>query len=45
VILRHGTNQASKANLLQLPAILAGAVTGSNLLAQLDQHGRRAVSC
>jgi Zn-dependent protease with chaperone function len=35
VILRHGTNQASKANLVQIPAILAGAVTGSNLLAQL----------
>ena len=35
VILRHGTNQASKANLLQIPAILAGAATGSNLLAQL----------
>src|SRR6185436_20342441 len=32
VILRHGTNQASKANLLQLPALLAAAVTGSNLL-------------
>jgi Zn-dependent protease with chaperone function len=39
VILRHGTNQASKANLLQLPAILAGAVTGSNLLAQLTSMG------
>ena len=35
VILRHGTNQASKANLIQIPAILAGAATGSNLLAQL----------
>jgi len=39
VILRHGTNQASKANLLQLPALLAGAATGSNLLAQLTQLG------
>ena len=29
VILRHGTNQASKANLLQMPALLAGAVVGS----------------
>src|SRR5262249_17462783 len=32
VILRHGTNQASKANLIQMPALLAGAVPGSNLL-------------
>jgi hypothetical protein len=39
VILRHGTNQASKANLMQIPAILAGAVTGSNLLAQLTSLG------
>jgi beta-barrel assembly-enhancing protease len=39
VILRHGTNQASKANLIQIPAILAGAVTGSNLLAQLTSLG------
>ncbi|HTM48119.1 MAG TPA: M48 family metallopeptidase [Bryobacteraceae bacterium] len=39
VILRHGTNQASKANLMQIPAILAGAVTGSNLLAQLTNLG------
>jgi hypothetical protein len=39
VALRHGTNQASKANLMQIPAILAGAVTGSNLLAQLTQIG------
>ena len=39
VILRHGTNQASKANLVQIPAMLAGAVTGSNLLAQLTNLG------
>jgi hypothetical protein len=39
VILRHGTNQASKANLMQIPALLAGAVTGSNLLAQLTNLG------
>src|SRR5258706_450912 len=39
VILRHGTNQASKANLMQIPALLAGAVTGSNLLAQLTSLG------
>ena len=31
VILRHGTNQASKANLLQLPAMLAGAVAATDL--------------
>ena len=39
VILRHGTNQASKANLMQIPAILAAALTGSNLLAQLTSLG------
>ncbi|MGH9657909.1 MAG: M48 family metalloprotease [Bryobacteraceae bacterium] len=39
VALRHGTNQASKANLMQLPALLAGIATGSNLLAQLTQLG------
>src|SRR6266849_2357677 len=39
VILRHGTNQASKANLLQIPAMIAGVATGSNLLAQLTQLG------
>lgn len=39
VILRHGTNQASKANLMQIPAILAGAVTGSRLLMQLTSLG------
>jgi Zn-dependent protease with chaperone function len=39
VILRHGTNQASKANLMQIPAMLAGALTGSNLLAQLTSLG------
>jgi Zn-dependent protease with chaperone function len=40
VALRHGTNQASKANLLQLPAMLAGAVVGNgSLLGQLTQLG------
>src|SRR5258706_1714563 len=39
VILRHGTNQASKANLMQIPALLAGAATGSNLLDQLANLG------
>lgn len=40
VALRHGTNQASKANLIQLPAALAGAVIGNgSLLGQLAQLG------
>jgi beta-barrel assembly-enhancing protease len=40
VILRHGTNQVSKANLLQLPALLAGSVVGSgSMLGQLAQVG------
>jgi beta-barrel assembly-enhancing protease len=40
VALRHGTNQASKANLIQLPAMLAGAVVGNNsMLGQLAQLG------
>jgi predicted Zn-dependent protease len=40
VALRHGTNQASKANLIQLPAALAGQVAGSgSMLGQLSQLG------
>jgi len=40
VILRHGTNQVSKAQLLQLPAIFAGqAAGGGSLLGQLAQVG------
>ena len=40
VILRHGTHEASKANLIQLPAMLAGAVAGNgSLLGQLSQLG------
>jgi hypothetical protein len=40
VILRHGTNQASKANLLQIPAMLAGAVVGNgSILGQLARLG------
>jgi Zn-dependent protease with chaperone function len=39
VILRHGTNQASKANLLQLPAMLAGVIGGGSMLGQLAQLG------
>jgi beta-barrel assembly-enhancing protease len=41
VVLRHGTNQATKANALQLPLVLAGAVTGAKggILGQLSQMG------
>ena len=40
VILRHGTKQASKANLLQIPAMLAGAIVGdSSLLGELTKIG------
>lgn len=40
VALRHGTNQASKANLIALPAALASAAVGDgSLLGQLAQLG------
>jgi len=40
VALRHGTNQASKANLLQLGAMLGGGLLGGgSLMAQLAQLG------
>jgi Zn-dependent protease with chaperone function len=40
VALRHGTNQVSKANLIQLPAMVAGAVVGNgSILGQLAQVG------
>lgn len=40
VALRHGTSQASKAQIAQLPAILAGAAIGQDsALAQLGQIG------
>ena len=40
VALRHATNQASKANLIQIPAILAGAALGNgSMAAQLGQLG------
>ncbi|HVP49202.1 MAG TPA: M48 family metallopeptidase [Bryobacteraceae bacterium] len=40
VILRHGTKQASKANLLQIPAMLAGTVVGDgSLLAEMTKLG------
>ena len=37
--LRHGTNQASKANLVQLPLALLGGVGGDGILGQLAQLG------
>jgi beta-barrel assembly-enhancing protease len=40
VILRHGTNQASKARMFEIPAVLAGAVVGNgSLMGQLTQLG------
>ena len=39
VILRHGTNKASKAQLIQLPALLAGQVAGGSMLGRLAQAG------
>ncbi len=40
VILRHGTNQASKANLVELPAALAGQLAGKgSMMGQLAQLG------
>lgn len=39
VILRHGTNQASKAKLVQIPAMLASLVAGHSILGQLAVMG------
>ena len=39
VVLRHGTSNVSKANLLQIPAMLGGALGGGGLLGQLTQLG------
>ena len=39
VILRHGTNQASKQNLIQLPALLGGQMAGGSLMSKLAQAG------
>lgn len=40
VALRHGTNQASKANLFSLPAMIGGAMLGDrSILGQLGQLG------
>lgn len=39
VILRHGTNQASKAKLIELPALLGSEVAGGSMLGQLASAG------
>lgn len=39
VALRHGTNQVTKANLIQLPALLASRSVGGGILGQLGQIG------
>jgi predicted Zn-dependent protease len=39
IALRHGTNQVSKANLIQVPAMLAAGAAGGGLLGQLAQIG------
>jgi predicted Zn-dependent protease len=40
VALRHGTSQASKANLIQIPAMIASGIAGNNsVLGQLAQIG------
>lgn len=39
VALRHGTNQASKAEMIQLPALLAGQAAGGSLLGSLTKAG------
>lgn len=39
VILRHGTNQASKAKLIELPALLGSQVAGGSMLGQLASAG------
>ena len=39
IVLRHPTNQASKRNLVALPALLASVLVGNSLLGQLAQIG------
>jgi predicted Zn-dependent protease len=39
VILRHGTNQVSKATLIEIPAEVAGAAVGQSTLGQVVQLG------
>ena len=39
VILRHGTNQASKSQMIQLPALLGSKMAGGSMMGQLAQLG------
>ncbi len=39
VAMRHGTNQATKANIIQIPLALGGAMAGNSMLGQLAQLG------
>jgi Zn-dependent protease with chaperone function len=39
IVLRHGTHQATKAQAIQLPAAIAGAVLGGGMLGQLGRMG------
>lgn len=39
VILRHGTNQATKAKMIELPAMLAGQAAGGTMMGKLAQAG------
>lgn len=39
VALRHGTNQVSRANLIQIPAMLAGQMAGGGITGMLAQLG------
>ena len=39
VILRHGTNQASKSQMIQLPAVLGSRIAGGSMMGQLAQLG------
>jgi Zn-dependent protease with chaperone function len=39
IALRHGTNQASKANAIKIPAMIAGALAGNGMLGSLAQLG------
>lgn len=39
VILRHGTNQASKSKLIELPAVLGSQMAGGSMVGQLTQLG------
>jgi beta-barrel assembly-enhancing protease len=39
VILRHGTNQATKAKMIELPAVLAGQMAGNGMMGKLAAAG------